>query len=91
MGFYIIEEGEKKYKYFKYLFFVCDVINKSINEIIEKMEINQLFFFVVGKKGRMVYMFRFEFSINEKFLFFLEDDMVFLEEFDKVVLLKKNK
>ncbi len=51
MGLYTIEEGEKKYKYPKYSFFVRDVINKSINEIIEKTEINQLSFSVVGKKG----------------------------------------
>ncbi len=91
MGLYTIEEGEKKYKYPKYSFFVRDVINKSINEIIEKTEINQLSFSVVGKKGRMAHMLRFEFSINEKSSSFSEDDMEFLEEFDKVVPPKKNK
>lgn len=91
MGLYTIEEGEKKYKYPKYSFFVRDVINKSINEIIEKTEINQLSFSVVGKKGRMAHMLRFEFSRNEKSSSFSEDDMAFLEEFDKVVPPKKNK
>ncbi len=91
MGLYTIEEGEKKYKYPKYSFFVRDVINKSINEIIEKTEINQLSFSVVGKKGRMAHMLRFEFSINEKSSSFSEDDISFLEEFDKVVPPKKNK
>lgn len=91
MGLYTIEEGEKKYKYPKYSFFVRDVINKSISEIIEKTEINKLSFSVVGKKGRMAHMLRFEFSINEKSPSFSEDDMVFLEEFDKVVPPKKNK
>ncbi|MGA6270087.1 replication initiation protein [Klebsiella pneumoniae] len=91
MGLYTIEEGERKYKYPKYSFFVRDVINKSINEIIEKTEINQLSFSVVGKKGRMAHMLRFEFSINEKSSSFSEDDMAFLEEFDKVVPPKKNK
>lgn len=91
MGLYTIEEGGKKYKYPKYSFFVRDVINKSINEIIEKTEINKLSFSVVGKKGRMAHMLRFEFSINEKSSSFSKDDMAFLEEFDKVVPPKKNK
>ncbi len=50
MGLYTIEEGEKKYKYPKYSFFVRDVINKSINEIIEKTEINQLSSLLLGKR-----------------------------------------
>ncbi|EAX8253364.1 RepB family plasmid replication initiator protein, partial [Salmonella enterica] len=74
----------------KYSFFVRDVINKSINEIMEKTEINKLSFSVIGKKGRMAHMLRFEFSINEKTTSFSEDDMAFLEEFDKVVPPKKN-
>ncbi|MFL4067802.1 replication initiation protein, partial [Escherichia coli] len=56
MGLYHIENGEKVYKYPKYSFFIRDVINKSIKEIIEKTEIKTIKFTVVGKKGRMVHM-----------------------------------
>ncbi|EKZ8998607.1 replication initiation protein [Salmonella enterica] len=82
MGLYTIEDNEKIYKYPKYSFFVRDVINKSIKEITEKTEIKKIQFSVVGKKGRMAYMLRFEFTINE-LTSFSEDDVKFLEEFDK--------
>ncbi|EDR7001732.1 replication initiation protein [Salmonella enterica subsp. enterica serovar Java] len=82
MGLYTIEDNEKVYKYPKYSFFVRDVINKSIKEITEKTEIKKIQFSVVGKKGRMAYMLRFEFTINE-LTSVSEDDVKFLEEFDK--------
>ncbi|EBV3242503.1 replication initiation protein [Salmonella enterica subsp. enterica serovar Oranienburg] len=82
MGLYTIEDNEKIYKYPKYSFFVRDVINKSIKEITEKTEIKKIQFSVVGKKGRMAYMLRFEFTINE-LTSVSEDDVKFLEEFDK--------
>lgn len=88
MGLYTIEDNEKIYKYPKYSFFVRDVINKSIKEITEKTEIKKIQFSVVGKKGRMAYMLRFEFTINE-LTSFSEDDVKFLEEFDKKFPLKK--
>lgn len=82
MGLYTIEDGEKKYKYPKYSFFIRDVINKSINEITEKTEIKKVIFSVVGKKGRMVHMLKFEFTINES-SHLSDEDAKFLEEFDK--------
>lgn len=82
MGLYTIEDNEKVYKYPKYSFFVRDVINKSIKEITEKTEIKKIQFSVVGKKGRMAYMLRFDFTINE-LTSVSEDDVKFLEEFDK--------
>ncbi|MDV5570729.1 hypothetical protein QM058_28280 [Klebsiella pneumoniae] len=60
MGLYTIEEGEQEI-YNLNTIFVRDVINKSINEIIEKTEINQLIFLLLGKRERMAHMLRFEF------------------------------
>ncbi|ENG3406994.1 replication initiation protein [Salmonella enterica] len=88
MGLYTIENGEKNYKYPKYSFFVRDVINKSIKEIIEKTEVKIINFSVVGKKGRMAHMLRFEFSINED-LTLPDEEIKFLEEFDRKVPPKK--
>ncbi|EFC1492072.1 replication initiation protein, partial [Salmonella enterica subsp. enterica serovar Infantis] len=69
----------------KYSFFIRDVINKSIREIIEKTEIRDIKFSVAGKKGRMVHMLRFDFSLNED-ISLSDDEAKFLEEFDKKVL-----
>ncbi|HBD4109199.1 replication initiation protein, partial [Escherichia coli] len=85
MGLYNIENGEKVYRYPKYSFFIRDVINKSIREIIEKTEIRDIKFSVAGKKGRMVHMLRFDFSLNED-ISLSDDEAKFLEEFDKKVL-----
>ncbi|EAZ8780831.1 TPA: replication initiation protein, partial [Salmonella enterica subsp. enterica serovar Enteritidis] len=84
MGLYHIENGEKVYKYPKYSFFIRDVINKSIKEIIEKTEIKTIKFTVVGKKGRMVHMLKFEYSLNED-TSISDEDTKFLEKFDKVI------
>lgn len=84
MGLYTIENEKKAYKYPKYSFFIRDVVNKSIKEITEKTEIKKILFSVVGKKGRMVHMLKFEFSINETSPL-TDEDMKFLEEFDKKV------
>lgn len=88
MGLYHIENGEKVYKYPKYSFFIRDVINKSIKEIIEKTEIKTIKFTVVGKKGRMVHMLKFEYSLNEDTSIF-DEDAKFLEKFDKVISYKQ--
>ncbi|MEF7222685.1 replication initiation protein [Escherichia coli] len=88
MGLYHIENGEKVYKYPKYSFFIRDVINKSIKEIIEKTEIKTIKFTVVGKKGRMVHMLKFEYSINED-TSISDEDAKFLEKFDKVISYKQ--
>lgn len=82
MGLYILENGERKYKYPKYSFFIRDVVNKSIKEITEKTEIKKIQFSVVGKKGRMVHMLKFEFSINDSSPL-TDEDVKFLEIFDK--------
>ncbi|EIV0725246.1 replication initiation protein, partial [Escherichia coli] len=52
---------------------------------IEKTEIRDIKFSVVGKKGRMVHMLRFDFSLNED-ISLSDDEAKFLEEFDKKVL-----
>ncbi len=89
MGLYHIENGEKVYKYPKYsFFFIRDVINKSIKEIIEKTEIKTIKFTVVGKKGRMVHMLKFEYSLNED-TSISDEDTKFLEKFDKVISYKQ--
>ncbi len=88
MGLYHIENGEKVYKYPKYSFFIRDVINKSIKEIIEKTEIKTIKFTVVGKKGRMVHMLKFEYSLNED-TSISDEDAKFLEKFDKVISYKQ--
>ena len=88
MGLYHIENGEKAYKYPKYSFFIRDVINKSIKEIIEKTEIKTIKFTVVGKKGRMVHMLKFEYSLNED-TSISDEDAKFLEKFDKVISYKQ--
>lgn len=88
MGLYHIENGEKVYKYPKYSFFIRDVINKSIKEIIEKTEIKTIKFIVVGKKGRMVHMLKFEYSLNED-TSISDEDAKFLEKFDKVISYKQ--
>ncbi len=88
MGVYHIENGEKVYKYPKYSFFIRDVINKSIKEIIEKTEIKTIKFTVVGKKGRMVHMLKFEYSLNED-TSISDEDAKFLEKFDKVISYKQ--
>lgn len=88
MGLYHIENGEKVYKYPKYSFFIRDVINKSIKEIIEKTEIKTIKFTVVGKKGRMVHMLKFEYSLNED-TSISDEDTNFLEKFDKVISYKQ--
>lgn len=88
MGLYHIENGEKVYKYPKYSFFIRDVINKSIKEIIEKTEIKTIKFTVVGKKGRMVHMLKFEYSLNED-TSISDEDTKFLEKFDKVISYKQ--
>lgn len=84
MGLYAIEDGVKAYKYPKYSFFIRDVVNKSIKEITEKTEIKKIDFSVVAKKGRMAYMLKFDYSINEE-TNLQEDEIKFLEEFDKNV------
>lgn len=88
MGLYHIENSEKVYKYPKYSFFIRDVINKSIKEIIEKTEIKTIRFTVVGKKGRMVHMLKFEYSLNED-TSISDEDAKFLEKFDKVISYKQ--
>lgn len=88
MGLYHIENGEKVYKYPKYSFFIRDVINKSIKEIIEKTEIKTIKFTVVGKKVRMVHMLKFEYSLNED-TSISDEDAKFLEKFDKVISYKQ--
>ena len=88
MGLYHIENSEKVYKYPKYSFFIRDVINKSIKEIIEKTEIKTIKFTVVGKKGRMVHMLKFEYSLNED-TSISDEDAKFLEKFDKVISYKQ--
>ena len=88
MGLYHIENGEKVYKYPKYSFFIRDVINKSIKEIIEKTDIKTIKFTVVGKKGRMVHMLKFEYSLNED-TSISDEDTKFLEKFDKVISYKQ--
>lgn len=88
MGLYHIENGEKVYKYPKYSFFIRDVINKSIKEIIEKTEIKTIKFTVVGKKRRMVHMLKFEYSLNED-TSISDEDAKFLEKFDKVISYKQ--
>lgn len=88
MGLYHIENGEKVYKYPKYSFFIRDVINKSIKEIIEKTEIKTIKFTVVGKKGRMVHMLKFEYFLNED-TSISDEDAKFLEKFDKVISYKQ--
>lgn len=88
MGLYHLENGEKVYKYPKYSFFIRDVINKSIKEIIEKTEIKTIKFTVVGKKGRMVHMLKFEYSLNED-TSISDEDAKFLEKFDKVISYKQ--
>ncbi len=88
IGLYHIENGEKVYKYPKYSFFIRDVINKSIKEIIEKTEIKTIKFTVVGKKGRMVHMLKFEYSLNED-TSISDEDTKFLEKFDKVISYKQ--
>ncbi len=88
MGLYHIENSEKVYKYPKYSFFIRDVINKSIKEIIEKTEIKTIKFTVVGKKGRMVHMLKFEYSLNED-ASISDEDAKFLEKFDKVISYKQ--
>lgn len=88
MGLYHIENSEKVYKYPKYSFFIRDVINKSIKEIIEKTEIKTIKFTVVGKKGRMVHMLKFEYSLNEDSSI-SDEDAKFLEKFDKVISYKQ--
>lgn len=88
MGLYHIENSEKVYKYPKYSFFIRDVINKSIKEIIEKTEIKTIKFTVVGKKGRMVHMLKFEYSLNED-TSISDEDANFLEKFDKVISYKQ--
>lgn len=88
MGLYHIENSEKVYKYPKYSFFIRDVINKSIKEIIEKTEIKTIKFTVVGKKGRMVHMLKFEYSLNGD-TSISDEDAKFLEKFDKVISYKQ--
>jgi len=88
MGLYLIEGDEKVYKYPKYSFFVRDVITKSIKEITDKTEIKKVSFSVVGKKGRMAHMLKFDFSIIEDAIM-QEEEIKFLEEFDRKVPSKK--
>ena len=82
MGLYEVKEDGKYYKYPKYSFFIRDVINRSMKEINEKTEIKDLSFVVVGKKGRMVDVIRFSFTVKGSEAGFSDEDVKFFRDFD---------
>lgn len=91
IAYLIDEEGNIEYKYPDFPIFKREVINKAIKEINEKTEINLLSCLVESKEGRKVSVLRFEFIIDEeKFTGeYSEEEVAFLEEFDRTVSSKK--
>lgn len=66
LGLYDFNENDEKvYKYPNYPIFKRDVLNKSIDEIIQKTEIKKIEFDVIEKEGRAASKLRFKFLIEE--------------------------